>query len=239
MRRYLFAIILQFFGSTLLRAQDMFDQSLESLEELNNLTYDYIASFLEHPDNHENTLRVFHKLQTVGEFYKEQYDRRFELLSKYDNYKTRQYIAQIEKAKLLVDGIDEFVGNIAGYIRAGVESSTFDYLLKPLFEQLGWECKILPVQCQDIVFFEYSKGEFKMMLAYNTRPAPDNMQFINVTGKYNDNEVSCYTYFKEFHETTIFAGYVVRGGKYRLIQYKDNQKKDYHNLTKATSKRIN
>lgn len=234
MKKYLFIIILQFFGSTQLKAQDMFDKGLESLEELNNLTCDYIASFLEYPDNHENTLKVFHKLQTVSKFYDEQYKKKFNMLSEFDNYKVRQYFDKIEKVKLLVDAIDIFVGNIVGYIRPGVESSTFDNLLKPLFEQFGWECKILPVQCQDIIFFEYSKGKFKMLLAYNIRPVSDGIR----QGKYNDNEVCCYTYFEEFRETNIFAGYVVRGGKYKLIQFKDSQNTDYHSLTKATSRRL-
>ena len=238
MKKYLFVVILQLFGCTLLNAQDMFDQGLKSLEELNNLTYDYIGSFLEYPDNHENTLKVFQKLQTVSKFYNEQYEKRVELLSKFDNYKMRQYVDQIEKMKLLVDAIDKFVGYIVGYVRAGVESPIFDSLLKPLFEQFGWECKILPVQCQDIIFFEYSKGNFKMLLAYNTMPMPDKFKQ-DITKEYHDNEVSCYTYFKERRETSWFTKCVVRGGKYRLIQYKDSQNVNYHNLTKATSKRLN
>ena len=40
-----------------IQAQDMFDESLRELERLNNITYDYVASFLEYPSNHENTLR--------------------------------------------------------------------------------------------------------------------------------------------------------------------------------------
>lgn len=236
MKKYLFAIILQLFGCIQLKAQDMFDQSLKNLEEVNNMTYDYVGSFLKNPENHENTLRVFRSLQTISKFYNEQYAIRFELLSKFDNYKTRQYVDQIEKVKLLVDAIDNFIGDIAGYVRAGVESPTFDYILKPLFEQFGWECKTLPIQCQDIIFFEYSKGNFKMLLAYNTRPMPDKQ---DLTGKYNDTEVSCYTYFKEFRETNVFSKYVVRGGKYRLIQYKDSKNTNYHSLTKATSKRLN
>lgn len=238
MKRKFYFVLLALLCVMPMSAQDMFDQSLKDLEELNNITYDYIASFLDYPDKHENTLKVFRGLQEVSKFYDDQYNKRFELLSRFDNYKTRQYVDQIEKTKLLVDAIDEFIGCVAGYVRAGVESPTFDQMLKPLFDKFGWECKIVAVQCQDIVFFEYSKGGFKMLLAYNTRPMPERFRQ-DITGEYHDNQVDCYTYFKEFRETSIFTGLVVRGGKYRLVQYKDDNKTQYHTLTKATSKRIN
>lgn len=221
-----------------IQAQDMFDESLRDLERLNNITYDYVASFLEYPSNHENTLKVFRGLQDLSKFYDEQYNKRFEILSRFDNYKTREYVNQIEKNKFLIDAIDEFVGCVAGYVRAGAKSQVFDQMLKPLFESFGWNCKIIPMECQDIVFFEYSKDEFKMLLAYNTRPAPGGFE-ADLSGKYNDNQVECYTYFKALRKTSTFCSLVVRGGKYRLVEYKDNKETTYHNLTKAISKRIN
>ena len=153
----------------------MFDESLRELEKLNNITYDYVASFLEYPSNHENTIKVFRGLQDLSKFYDDQYNKRFELLSRFDNYKTREYVNQIEHCKYLIDAIDEIVGRVAGYVRAGVESPVFDQILKPLFDKFGWNSKIIPVQCQDIVFFEYSKDVFKMLLAFNTRPAPGRL----------------------------------------------------------------
>jgi len=77
-----------------------------------------------------------------------------------------------------------------------------------------------------------------MLLAYNTRPIPDRFRQ-DITKEYHDNQVDCYTYFREFRETSVFTGLVVRGGKYRLVQYKDSQKSNYHQLTKTTSKRLN
>ena len=85
-----------------IQAQDMFDESLRELEKLNNITYDYVASFLEYPSNHENTIKVFRGLQDLSKFYDEQYNKRFELLSRFDNYKTREYVNQIEKSKYLI-----------------------------------------------------------------------------------------------------------------------------------------
>ena len=90
-----------------IQAQDMFDESLRELEKLNNITYDYVASFLEYPSNHENTIKVFRGLQDLSKFYDEQYNKRFELLSRFDNYKTREYVNQIEKSKYLIDALDE------------------------------------------------------------------------------------------------------------------------------------
>ena len=54
-----------------IQAQDMFDESLRELERLNNITYDYVASFLEYPSNHESTLKVFRGLQDISKFYDE------------------------------------------------------------------------------------------------------------------------------------------------------------------------
>lgn len=221
-----------------LQAQDMFDESLRELEKLNNITYDYVASFLRYPSNHENTIKVFNGLQDLSKIYDDQYEKRFELLSRFDNYKTRKYVDLIEKNKHLIDAIDEIVGCAAGYVRSGIESAVFDQMLKPLFDSFGWTCKIIPVECQDIVFFEYSKDDYKMLLAYNTRPKENNFE-ANMRGKYNDNQVECYTYYKAYRETNRFMSLVVRGGKYRLVEYKDNKETKYHNLTKAYSTRIN
>lgn len=77
-----------------------------------------------------------------------------------------------------------------------------------------------------------------MLLAYNTRPAPGGFE-ADLSGKYNDNQVDYYTYFKAFRETNTFCSLVVRGGKYRLVEYKDDKETKYHNLTKASYKRIN
>lgn len=235
--RYLLLLIAAFLSMNV-QAQDMFDESLRDLERLNNLTYDYISSFLEYPSNHDNTLKVFRGLQDVKRLYDDQYNKRFEILSRFDNYKTREYVNQIEKNKYLVDALDELVGCVAGYVRAGVQSQVFDQILKPLFESFEWNCRIIPIQCQDIVFFEYTKDGFKMLLAYNTRPTSSGFE-ADLSGKYNDNQVDCYTYFKALRETNSFCSLVVRGGKYRMVEYKDDKKAIYHNLTKATSKRIN
>ena len=80
-----FTVLLSLLYGMPLKGQDMFDQSLRDLEELNNITYDYVASFLEFPNNHENTLKVFRGLQEVSKFYDDQYSKRFELLSRFDN----------------------------------------------------------------------------------------------------------------------------------------------------------
>lgn len=146
---------------TPIQAQDMFDESLRELEKLNNITYDYVSSFFEYPSNHENTIKVFRGLQDLSKFYDDQYNKRFELLSRFDNYKTREYVNQIEKSKYLIDAVDEIVGCVAGYVRSGIESTVFDQMLKPLFDSFGWTCKIIPVECQDIVFLNIQRTILK------------------------------------------------------------------------------
>lgn len=217
-----------------LKAQDMFEQSLTELENMNNLTYDNISSFLGNPLDHANTLKVFEGLRATGDAYQKIVDNTVGLLSRYDNYNVRTFLDQANRHNILVKDFDKIIGVIAGYIRDGIEASDFEVLVKPLLEQFGWTCKVLPIQCPDIVFYEYSKGEFKILFAHNTRPSADYTNYI-----YNDNEVRYYAYFKEYRETSMWGGAIVRGGTYRVLQYKDNTSKNYHKITKATSKRLN
>lgn len=118
-----------------------------------------------------------------------------------------------------------------------MDVTIFEKLVAPLFNQFGWTSTKLAISCSDIEFYEYSKDGFKMLLAYNTRPAAD-YRANNGFGVYYDNDVECYTYFKKMRKTNLFCKLVIRGGLYRIVQYQDDIKTNYHRLTKATSKRI-
>ncbi len=232
MKKRIIAFLICFFGlnTSFALAQDV----LSTLEKLNNMTYDFISSFLSYPANHKNTLNVHEKLESLYKFYREE-DNNMPYI---DNYKVRQYYDEVKKHKELIEAFVEITGNVAGYIESGIDDVTFEVLMKPIFNQFGWCSTKLSISCPDIEFYEYSKDGFKMLLTHNTRPAAD-YRANNGFGIYYDNEVNCYTYWKEFRKTNTFCRMVVRGGLYRVVQYKDDTNTTYHRLTKATSKRIN
>lgn len=105
-----FIICLLGYGTSFTFAQDV----LGTLQKMNNLTYDYISSFLAYPSNHSNTLKVYEKLQVMEKFYREEYDNAAYMATMYDNNKAREYYEEIKKYKELVEAFDEIVGCMAG-----------------------------------------------------------------------------------------------------------------------------
>lgn len=101
-----------------------------------------------------------------------------------------------------------------------------EVLLEPLFDEAGWEKRILNVTCPDAYFVEYSYEDFKMMFVKSTRPRNDYMN-----NCYHNIEVT-FTY-----EGAYGAGgsYYVGGNKYRMIQFKDNENVSYRKVVKAKS----
>ena len=130
----------------------------------------------------------------------------------------------------------DFLNPLAGYVGGSIDGPSFDIILKPIFDQFDWSCKKLSVNCSDIIFYEYTYKNFKMLLAYNTRSEASRSQ--KEQGIYNDNEVKCFAYNKAFRRVDWFAKLVVRGGKYRIVEFKDDTNNVYNNLLKATSKRL-
>ena len=80
-------------------SQDMFDESLATIEKFNNVFVDEVGTFLEDPHNHTNSLRVFEKMKEFNEIYKDLQSKKYEVLSKWDNYKTRKYYDSIDRTR--------------------------------------------------------------------------------------------------------------------------------------------
>lgn len=72
-------------------SQDDYDKSLSELEKVNNLLLDASASFLKFPSSHSNTMIVFNQLKKLNTIYKGIQSNKYEVLSKWDNYKVRQF----------------------------------------------------------------------------------------------------------------------------------------------------
>lgn len=213
---------------TSLFSQDMFDESLATLEKFNNIFVDETGSFLDDPYNHNNTLRVFEKMKEFNEIYKELQSKKYEVLSQWDNFKTRKYYDSVDKMQAIAEAFEELLRPIAGYAGRGIEGPVMEILLEPLFESMGWKRKMINVVCDDAYFCEYERGNFKMMFVKNTRSKSDYSRGINNT------IIVDFTY-----ENAYGAGgtYYVAGGVYRMIQLKDSDNLTYKKLLKASSKK--
>lgn len=209
-------------------SQDIYDESLNELERVNNLLLDASASFLRFPNNHSNTIKVFEQLKKLNAIYKGIQSNKYEVLSKWDNYKVRQFYDTTDKMQAITDAFEELLRTIAGYVSGGIEGPVMEILLDPLFNEAGWVKKVLNITCEDAYFVEYSYGEFKMMFVKSTRPKNDYMNQIH-----NNIEVT-FTYEGLYNGG---GSYYVGGNKYRMIQFKDDENTSYHKIVKAKSVR--
>lgn len=213
--------------------QDMFDQSVQALKEYNNIAYDYISSFLYNPYNHENTEKVYEELYSMEKGYTDLLKNKAEVLYRYNNYKAHQYYENIETMLAMIKSFNDYIGSIVGYIRPGVDAPEYEIIIKPILEEFGWKCSPLSISSNNIQLLEYSYGNFKMLIARNTLPAPNYEMRIH-----NDINFSCYAYFPQLKETNVFVTGTLRGGKYRLIAYKDNQNRHYYTIKRCVTKRL-
>lgn len=209
-------------------SQDAYDKSLNELERVNNLLLDASASFLRFPNNHSNTMKVFEQLKKLNAIYKGIQSNKYEVLSKWDNYKVRQFYDTTDKMQAITDAFEELLRTIAGYVSGGIEGPVMEILLDPLFNEAGWEKKMLNITCEDAYFVEYSYGNFKMMFVKSTRPKNDYRN-----QAYNNIEVT-FTY-EGLHSGG--GSYYVGGNKYRMIQFKDDENTSYNKIIKAKSVR--
>ena len=207
-------------------SQDDYDKSLNELEKVNNLLLDASASFLRFPDSHSNTMIIFDQLRKLNTIYKGIQSNKYEVLSKWDNYKVRLFYDTVDKMQAITDAFEELLRTIAGYNSAGIEGSVMEVLLEPLWDGAGWEKRILNVTCSDAYFVEYTYDDFKMMFVKSTRPANNYMRNL----------------IHNIEVTFTFEGpyggegkYYVGGSKYRMIQFKDDENQSYRKVVKAKS----
>jgi hypothetical protein len=208
-------------------SQDEYDRSLNDLEKINDAFIDAFGSFLESPYSHSNTLNVLDRIIQFNKIYKEIQSNKYDVLAKWDNYKVRLFYDKTDKMQAIANAFEVLLRPFAGYASAGNEGAEMEILLEPLFDEMGWEKRILNVTCPDAYFIEYSYGNFRMMFVKSTRPRDDDMNFrshmIEVT----------------FTLEGYGAGgvYNVGGNRYRMIQFKDDENVSYRKIVKATSVR--
>ena len=209
-------------------SQDDYDKSLKDLEKVNNLLLDATGSFLEFPSDHSNTLIVFERLKKLNNIYRGLQSNKYEVLEKWDNYKTRLFYNTVDKWQAITDTFEELLRTIVGYTSSGIEGAEMEILLEPLLVGSGWEKKMLNISCADAYFVEYSYGSFRMMFIKSILPANDYNNQI-----YNNIEVT-FTYDGQYGGGGC---YIVGGNKYRMIQFKDDENHSYNKILKANSVR--
>lgn len=207
--------------------EDVFDQSLEMINKSNDLLLDCMASFLEFPEEHSNTLVVYDRVLTIKKMCKEQQSSRYKMSNSILSHpKVQQYYAIVDRMEIYSECFEELLRSFAGYNSAGLTQDQMS-LLDPLFRKFGWKIKLLDIKCKDAYFYEYELKGCKMMFIKNALPPNDYDNAI-----YNNIKVD-FTY--DYYGTG--GQWYVGGGKYRMIQFKDNEKKQYHRVIKANSER--
>lgn len=208
--------------------KDMFDESIDQAEQINNSLIDIIGTFIASPENHGNALSAFSGCQQINNICQAILKNKYETLSQYNNDKVHLFYNKIEKINAIAEAFEELTRTIVGYNSSGIEGTVMEILVDPLLIGSKWNKRILNITCEHAYFVEYSYNDFKMLFIKNTLPPNDDKNFIyyniEVTfaydGKYNGGG-TCY----------------VGGNKYRMIQFKDNENSSYYNIAKATSVR--
>lgn len=222
MKKKLYMLLVCLFSSLNLFSQNSEEKAYVVYNQLEDLTYDAIASFCQHPSIHENTLVVFETLNKISEPVKEicsmsAPDGAWNLFEKYKNLSFQ------------IKCFTELLKEICGYVSSGLKEEQM-FLIVDCLKGMGWTERVLGVECDNAYFIEYQYQEFKMLFVKNTLPAKFNAYS---SGSNNLIEVQF-----SYNYQGLGGTYNVGAGKYRMIQYRDNMKSDYYKLIRATSKLI-
>jgi hypothetical protein len=208
---------------------DVFNESLIVLNKINNGLLDCMASFMEFPGTHNNTIKVYDQILEIKNALKDQqfnpsaYENPQAIWS---NAKVQQYYKKVDEMRLYADIFEELLRNFKGYNSAGLSQDQM-IVLDPLLRKFGWKATLLDINCKDVYFYEYQLKGCKMMFIRNNLPPADYSNSI-----YNNIEVD-FTF--DYYGTG--GKWYVGGGKYRMIQFQDDENLKYYKVIKATSER--
>lgn len=219
MRRLLLLCIL----STLFFIPSTWAQS-QVVNELSNAVTELTGSFMDNPNHHSNTIKLYDLTQQLKKITDEVYSEAL-----YSNHpQANSDLPYLRNMKGILKCLDFIVANIAGYSRGGIDATEWENIFHYILPGFGWTYKVIH-STEDVAFYEYVKGNFKMVLAKNIRPKKDG-------GDYNANSFSCYTWMPTFKEHHAFTSRVVFGGNYQFVEYGDDETR-YKKISKVSSKR--
>lgn len=194
------------------------------INEMTNAVTDLTGSFMDNPYHHSNTIKVYNLTQQFKKTTEEIYSEAL-----YSNHpQASSDLPYLRNMKGILTCLDFVVANIAGYSRGGIDATEWEGMSHNILPGFGWTYKVIH-STEDIVFYEYSKDSFRMVLAKNIRPKKDG-------GDYNADSFSCYTWQPVYKEYYAFTNRVVFGGNYQFVEYGDDETK-YKKISKVSSKR--
>lgn len=227
MRRIVFSLLFLLMPLFSFAQKDVFEQSIEEINKVNDILIDCMASFMEFPETHSNTINIYDRVVTIKKLCKDQQSSKYQMsTSILSNPKVQQYYRMIDQIQIYADIFEELLRSFKGYNSAGLSQDQMG-ILDPMFRKFGWKINLLDINCKDAYFYEYQLKGCKMMFIKNTLPPNDYRNYI-----YHNIEVD-FTY--DYYGTG--GKYYVGGGLYRIIQFKDDENVKYHKVIKASSER--
>ncbi|MBR3530191.1 MAG: hypothetical protein IKN83_02370 [Bacteroidaceae bacterium] len=195
------------------------------VKELSDAVTELTGSFLDNPYNHNNTLKVF----DLTKKFKKATDDLYNEALRSNHSQAEIDLKYIKNIQAVLKTLDFLVGSISGYLRGGLNVEYTENILHPLLDSFGWTWEITHVAKPDLVFYEYKKGSFKMVLVKNTRPQKDY-------DDYNVCTYECYTWEPVTKTNLMFTMGNVCGGNYIFVENGDSEI-PFKNITKVSSKR--
>jgi hypothetical protein len=213
--------------------RDVFDESLNAINQINDFLVDCMISFLSFPESHSNTIIVYDQIVTIKNTLSEQQQLKYRnpksILSK---PKVLQYYNTVDKMEITAGIFIELLKPFMGHRMSIFTQPEMD-ALNSFFKVFEWNVELLNIRCNDAYFWEYSKNGCKIMFVENTLPFPDSERWAYSDDPRANNyiEVTC------FDKVGLLSKHVIRGGTYKLIQFQDDENFNYKKLTKVYSVR--
>ena len=190
------------------------------VRDMTNALTELTGSFLDNPYHHSNTVKVNDLTQQFKSTIEEMY-RQVPREAETDFY-------AILNMKKIIKSLDFITANISGYSRGGYDAAEWEATFNEIMPSFGWTWKVIH-STEDIIFFEYSKDNFKMVLAKNILPKKDY-------GDYNAVAFACDSWDPRLKRVTSGTRRVVFGGNYQFVTFGDDENK-YNKISKVASKR--
>jgi len=190
------------------------------VRDMTNALTELTGSFLDNPYHHSNTVKVNDLTQQFKSTIEEMY-RQVPREAETDFY-------AILNMKKIIKSLDFITANISGYSRGGYDAADWEATFNAIMPSFGWTWKVIH-STEDLILFEYSKDNFKMVLAKNILPKKDY-------GDYNAVAFACDSWDPRLKRVTSGTRRVVFGGNYQFVTFGDDENK-YNKISKVASKR--
>ena len=133
----------------------------QMIKELQDAIHTHVGSFIDNPNHHSNTVKIYDAIQEARKLVDDLYNQA--LVS--DHPQAKVDFPYLGRTKCVLNCLDFITANIAGYSRGGIESAEWEQYFHPLLVELGWTCEVIH-STSEIIFYEYSREQFKMVLAH-------------------------------------------------------------------------